>query len=172
MVGRAKLRQYLRTLPPNQAIEEILILYDRLPAVQDYFASRFEEERTQVFEKYRRQIDDEFAVGRREPKGRLSIGRRILREYKQIAAINEDVAALMLHYTSAVLQFIRSYGVYEQPFLAAVVAAFRDAVRLAAKHNFEVEMADRFDSVVADASDVSSDLALELRNSQLENGGT
>jgi hypothetical protein len=163
--GRTELRKFLLSRTAAQLIEEIIILHDRFPPVRDYFEGRVNvEARAQLFGKYARQIEQEFSTSTRNPTGRPSKGREILRAYKQAALLNEDVVELTLLYASAVLRFMRTFGIAEERYYRTVESAFLEAAELTARHGFATESAASFEHVLEKAMDTSEDLGYELRD--------
>jgi Family of unknown function (DUF6155) len=164
-MSKAQLRKFLSSRSSQQLAEEILILHARIPAVREYFDSRLRiESSAEVFAKYSRQIDKEFSTSARNPSGRPSRGRQILRAYKQVAVSNEDVVELTLYYVSAVLSFMEAFGIQEDSYFDTVESAFREAAEVAAAHNLVDKLIGSFKDVIDESADVSDDLASALRD--------
>jgi hypothetical protein len=163
--GHTELRRFLSSRTAAHLVEEIIILYDRFPSVRDYFDGRVNvDARAQLFARHVRQIEREFSVGSRNPTGRPSKGREILRAFKQAAVLNEDVVQLTLFYASAVLAFMREFGIDEYRYYRTVESAFVEAAEITVKHGLEVELAGAFQHVLEKALQTSDDFAYELRD--------
>ena len=170
-MSKAAIRKFRAGLSGQQLAEEILILHDRFPDVREYLSARLQlESSAKTFEKYVRLIDREFSTSVRNPKGRPSVGRQILRAYKQVAISNEDVIGLTLYYVSAVLRFIEEFGVVEDAYVRTVVSAFQEAAKLAAKHNVESAVAADFEEVIEEATVAWDVIGIELRDIAHRNG--
>ena len=164
-MSKTELRKFLASRSPQQLTEEILILHERIPAVREYLSARLEiESAAELFAKYARQIDHEFSTSVRNPTGRPSKGRQILRAYKQVAVSNEETVELTLYYVSAVLTFMRVFGIQEDAYFKTVQSAFREAAEIAMTHDLADQLAPAFEDVIDRAMDASKDLACELRD--------
>ena len=128
------------------------------------------ESSAELFAKYSRQIDQEFSTTVRNPTGRPSRGRQILRAYKQVAVSNEDIVELTLYYVSAVLSFMEAFGILEDSYFKTVESAFREAAEVAAAHNLVDQLAGSFEHVIDESANVSDDLASALRDVVARNG--
>ena len=163
--ARTELRNFLTARTSEQLVEEVMILHERFPAVREYFAARLTVAAgEEVFANYARQIEQEFNTAARNLKGRPSRGREILRAYKQVAVSNKDIVELTLLYVSAVLSFIRAFGIREDAYFRTVESAFLEAAAAATKHGLAGELAGAFEQVIKEAMDTWEDLAFELRD--------
>jgi len=163
-MSKTELRKFLASRSSQQLTEEILILYDRLPAVREYLEARLEiDSSAKSFAKYVRQIDQEFYTCARNPTGRPSKGRQILRAYKQVAASHEDIVGLTLYYVSAVLRFMRIFGIQEDAYFKTVESAFREAAEVTVAHDLVNQLAGAFEEVIDAATNTSEHLACALR---------
>ncbi len=170
-MSKAALRKFLSSRSSQQLAQEILVLYDRFPAVREYLSTRVQlESSAKAFDKYVRLIDQEFRTSARNPKGRPSEGRQILRAYKQVAVSNEDIIGLTLYYVSAVLNFMATFGFTEDAYVRTVVSAFREAAELAAKQNVGPDVIATFEEVIAEATAVWDMVGVDLRDIARLNG--
>jgi hypothetical protein len=170
-MSKAAIRKFLAARSSQQLAQEILILHDRFPEVREYLSARVQlESSAKSFEKYVRLIDEEFSTSARNPKGRPSHGRQIIRAYKHVAVSNEDVIGLTLYYVSAVLRFMKAFGILEDAYARTVVSAFRGAAGLAAKHKVEHALAGAFEDVIEEAAAVWDIFDVDLRDIARRNG--
>lgn len=164
-MSKTDLRKFLSTRSAQQLAEEVLILHERFPEVREYYAGRLKAANgAELFAKYARQIDQEFSTSARNPTGRPSKGREILRAYKRVAVSNEDTVALTLYYVSAVLTFMQTFGIQEDAYFRTVETAFREAAEDTAKHGLASHVAGAFEEALDLAMETSEDFAFELQD--------
>ena len=171
-MSKAAIRKFLARRSSQQLTEEILLLHDRFPEVREYLSGRLQPGASaKTFEKYVRLIDHEFSTSARNPKGRPSEGRRILRAYKRVAVSDDDIIRLTLSYISAVLNFMEEFGVIEDAYVDTVVSAFREAAEIGATlNNMDDAVAGAFEEVIEQATALWDMFEIELREVARRNG--
>ena len=128
--GKAGLRSHLKSLPAGECRELVLELWDRFPAVKDYFASRFSPEGSQaVLAKTKTQIARQLSTSTLNPRGDPAVARRVIAEFRRSQVRPEATIELLLFYVDRALEFVRTYG-DERP-VNSIARTFSDALRLA-----------------------------------------
>ena len=100
-------------------IEEIAILYQRIPEVKEYYQVRGDDAK-EVVKKYKDIIKKEFTEGKGRPfpKGRLSAGKKAVSDFKKLTDDAELTADVMLTYSECVSSFNDEYSVQEEEYNA------------------------------------------------------
>ena len=100
------LKQYLKTCSKEELIGDITELFKKFPVVKDYYQVKLNpQDNTQVAEKYKKIIKDEFFPARGFGKARLSVARKAVNDYKKLAVNPTNIANMMLFYVEQGVKF-------------------------------------------------------------------
>lgn len=117
------LKQYLKNRFKEELIGDISELFQKFDMVKDYYQIQLSPQaEKQVSAKYKKIIENEFFPTRGIGKGRLSVARKAVIEYKKIAENPVEVADIMLFYVEQGVQYTNTYGDI------AILNEFRTAV--------------------------------------------
>lgn len=144
-----QLKQRLTQLPPAQLVDDIIDLYKKFPAVQDYYQSRLAPaSEQQLLEKYKAIIQKEFFPTRGFGKLQLAVARKAIAEYQKVSGSIPDLADLMLFYVEMGVQFTETYGDIHGPFYDSIETMYERAAKFVAKHKLKEQFACRFEEIV------------------------
>lgn len=165
--GRAVLRAHLKTLSPPECREQILELWERFPAVRDYFASRFGGDGAEdVLTRAKARISREFSTGTRSPRGDPAVGRAVITELRRSQVLPEARVEIMLFYVEAALEFAITFG--DDRAVRSIAKTFEDALEVAQGADLVVGLRPGIDRLVAEYANVGWGLGDHLREVWLQ----
>ena len=106
-----ELRQHLATKPPHELINDIVMLYTKYAAVQEFYTLLLNGTYGQeLLDRYKAIITKEFFPAREVGVARIAVARRAVMDYKKLASAPEGVAEIMVHYVELGGAYTRQYG--------------------------------------------------------------
>lgn len=169
--GKSSVRSHLKSLPAADCRELVLELWERFPAVRDYFAGRFSSAGSQaVLAKARAEIAREFSISARNPSGDPAVARRVIAEFRRSQVRPEATIELLLFHVEAALEFMTAFG-DERP-AKSIAKAFADALRLADSENLIARFQAEFARLAADAETIGWGVGEDMREQWLQYGPT
>jgi hypothetical protein len=146
--GKGALRKYLKTLPEEVCREQILELWDRFPAVRDYFSSRLAAGGgSEILYKAKAAIAREFS--RVSSVGRPAVARKIITDFRASHVRTEALIELLLFYVDVGVEYITGLG--DDHPTSSVVTSFREALELASREDLIEVLQPQFEAVVGRA---------------------
>ena len=115
------LKIHLLQKSKEELIAEIMDLSAKFPTVKDYYRikSGADSER-EILEKYKLIITHEFFPARGYGKGRLSVAKKAISEFKKITQSKTELLDLMLHYVEIGVSYTLEFGDIDAPFYSSV----------------------------------------------------
>jgi hypothetical protein len=113
-------RQLIKELEKQDKEELVRILTEmsrRFPIANMYLTMEFGFESAGIIEKYKKAIRKEYFPTRGYGKARSSKVAKILKEFTQIAAFQEDVVELMWYQIENAIDYYKLFGSEYEPFL-------------------------------------------------------
>lgn len=124
----------LRELEDDDLRDELRALYDRFPAVREYYKLELSTNTGAVLEKYKAAVRKAFFTGRRRMNKRgRSASNRVVKDFAAVSIHPKDLVLLHLHRVDVMIEAIRHYRVESVPFHESTVGSFRKALQLAEK---------------------------------------
>ncbi len=151
----SELKKYLRKKSDAELIEEIANLYKKFDSVKEYYRASFFNDDEVVLQKYKDVITDEFFPKslHADPKARLSVARKAVRDYKKVSCSDSGYAEIMLHYVEVGIEFTNTYGGIDTPFYSSMANMYFDAANFIDKHNMVDLFQERLYKMVFDTQD-------------------
>jgi hypothetical protein len=152
--GKPLLRAYLKTLSPADCREQVLELWDRFPAVRDYFMSRLSSEGPEeALKRAKTHIGREFSTEARTPRGDPAVARAVITEFRRSQVRPETNVEILLFYVETALEFAVTFG--DDRAARSIARAFEDALALAE----DAELIARFRTAIEDLISQYGDVA-------------
>ena len=149
------LKRYLKHASREQLAAEISDLFAKFNVVRDYYQTRLSpEDDTQVIEKYKAIIKNEFFPARGFGQARLSIARKAVSDYKKVCRTKALLADLMLFYVQMGIQFTNTYGDIDEPFYDSMESMYKKAVEFIIENELEEAYDRRCRRIVTDTSEM------------------
>ena len=150
-----ELKKHLRKKSDVELVEEIADLYKKFDAVKEYYRASFFNDDEAVLQKYKDVITEEFFPKslHADPKARLSVARKAVRDYKKVSCSDSGYAEIMLHYVEVGIEFTNAYGGIDSPFYSSMANMYFDAANFIDKHNMVDLFQERLYKMVFDTQD-------------------
>lgn len=149
------LKQYLGTRSREQLIADIGDMFSKMDAVKDYYQSKLSlGYSAEVSEKYKSVIKHEFFPERGFGRGRLSVARKAVGDYKKLSDSKFGVADMMLYYVEVGVQFTNTYGDIDEAFYNSMESMYSRAVKYVVRHGLQGQFVERCRRIVTDTSDI------------------
>lgn len=113
----AKLRKELEKQDTEELVRLIAEMSERFPIARMYLTMEFGFESSGIIEKYRKAIHREYFPGRGKGKARSSRVNKMLKEFFQIAAFQEERIEMRLYALENMVEYYRLYIHDYEPFL-------------------------------------------------------
>lgn len=124
----------LKELDEDDLREEMKVLYERFPAIREYYKLELSANTGKVLEKYKAAVRKAFFTGRRRMNKRgRSASSRVIKDFSAISIHPKDLLELHLHRVAVMIEAIKTYRVDSIPFHESTVKSFHKALRMAEK---------------------------------------
>ena len=149
------LKPYLKRAPREQLAADITELFTKFEAVRDYYQAKlFPDRATDVVEKYKAIIRDEFFPARGFGQARLSVARKAVADYKKVCGSKAALADLMLFYVETGVQFTNTYGDIDAPFYDSMESMYKRAVEFIVENELQEAFERRCKRIVSDTEEM------------------
>jgi len=154
-----ELRKSLNGLSQQELVELFIKCCGLSKDVENYLAVRFRGQQVidQLYERYRKQIEDEFFPARGFGKLRLSEAREAIREFRKICNDRKMTFDLMLFHVEMGVDFTTEYGDIDEKFYNSMESMYREVVKWVNSEEgpeLYLEYRDRLFAVVSNTSGV------------------
>src|SRR3954451_20197414 len=147
-VNLRTLRQYLAERSQAELVADIAELFTRFDVVKDYYQLQIGGASPEVLAKYKALIEKEFFPARGEPRGRLSVARKAISDYRKLSPAASSVIDLMLYYVEIGVRFTKTYGDIDEPFYNSLESMYTSAVKLIGEQRLHAEFEPRCHRIV------------------------
>ena len=150
-----ELKKHLRKKSDAELVEEIADLYKKFDAVKEYYRASFFNDDEAVLQKYKDVITEEFFPRSLhvDPKARLSVARKAVRDYKKVSCSDSGYAEIMLHYVEIGIEFTNTYGDIDSPFYSSMANMYFDAADFIKNHSMATLFQEHLYKMVLDTQD-------------------
>jgi len=148
------LRKFLKTLSKEELIKHIVELDKKYKPVQEYHQVCLTSDISELVEKHKDIIENEFFPSTGLPKGRLSVARKSVSDAKKKGFPPEAIADLMFFYVENGVEFINEFGDMEESFYRSMENMYQDALKSVRSHLLGEDFQDRAWKIIEKAEDV------------------
>jgi len=114
---KTKLSKELEKQDGEELLRLVKELARRFPVASMYLTMEFGLDSQPIIDKYKKQIYKEYFPTRGHGKARSSRVNKILKEFTQVAAFQEDVLDIRLYQVELAVEYYRSYVYDYEPFI-------------------------------------------------------
>jgi len=138
----------------DELINEISTLCQKFPQVKEYYQAQRSDPKD-VLNKHKTIIEKEFIEGKTRglPKGRLSVGKKAISDFKKLIKDPELILDLMLTFVESVSWFSTEYGPDRETFYTSPENMFEKALKLMEKNGLLGKYKSRAKKIVMNATD-------------------
>ena len=123
--------------------------------MKNYFNSNLSEAgMIEVFEKYKKIVENEFFPTRGFGKVRLSTARKAISDFKKISTSNTDISDIMLFYVENGVEFTNEYGDIDEAFYMSIESMYQTALKFICKANLLDDFYERCQAIVNNTANI------------------
>ena len=155
----------LKELDEDELREELRGLYERFPALREYYKLELSGSTKVVLDKYKKDVRKAFFTGRRRmgKRGR-SNSARVIKDFKEVSIHAKDLIELNFYRVAVMIEAMDHYNVDNEPFYNSMLKSFERAAEMAKKELMLDTFREMADKIVADFEAFDSDgEGLDLR---------
>jgi len=153
-ITKRTLRQHLAGRSADELTDDILALFDRFPAVKDYYQAQLSDDDEEVRAKYKALVVREFTPERGFPQLRLSVARKAIADYQKVSGSLAGRIDLMLAYVEAGVRCTNTYGDLYEQFYLSMESMYKSAVDLVTEHKLQSTYEPRCWQIVQDTRNI------------------
>ena len=150
-----ELKHYLMDRSSDELIVDISELFKRFEPVEEYYRCRIlPDGNEKLLHKYKGIIQNEFFPSRGFGKGRLSVAKKAITDYKKVSTSVEGLADLMLYYVEVGVEFTDTFGDINESFYRSMVEMYSRALNLIFDCDLSDKCEERCEKIVNDTSEI------------------
>ena len=144
---KAQIKKELSSLPSRSVISIMMELYDSYPDVKENLEARFaqdkEESSSQLLEKYKKIIQDEYFPSKGVEKCRVSVCKKAISDFKKLKPEARDVADLIVFFVEQGCRYTSEYGDMWESFYTSFENNYHAALEFVFKNGLQDDFKDR-----------------------------
>ena len=149
------LKKVLKDSTQADLIRTIADLYKKNDFVKDYCISKYSEsDGSEVLDKHKNIIENEFFPVRGDGRGRLSVAKKSISEFKKLSDDKLSIAELMIFYVEIGIKYTVCYGDIDGPFYFSMESMYGNALQYIFKNGFVEIFNQRCLDIVNDTADM------------------
>ncbi|TAE41125.1 MAG: hypothetical protein EAZ70_02630 [Runella slithyformis] len=153
-ITKNTLKKHLETLEKEELIHEVLRLYEKIKAVKDFYEMDLGTDTNAVLNEYKAKIEKQYFPKRGYGNPKASEVRKVISDFKKIAAFEFDVVDLLIFRVEQAVRFTNAYGDIDEQFYTSAENAFDDALKLAKKTASLAHIRDRAFCIVKETENI------------------
>jgi len=159
----ADLKEYLSGLKDENLRKEVLDLFRQFPNVKEYYSVKLNKENgSEVLEKYKKIIENEFFPVRGHGKLRYSIMKKALTDFKRVSRDIKGIAELMVTYVENGTKFTKTYGDIDEKFYYNMLNMYQQSSDYVRQNNLEETYRGRLKKIMEDGQNIGYGYSDEL----------
>lgn len=166
-MNRNQFVKHLRQLNREELEEEILLLYDKIPDIKEFYKMEMgsDADRKKVYDKYKKEIQSCFKTKsyRKPRRPRIKKTKAILKEARSKSIFDHELADLVLHTAEEAIYFHVEYGFYSETLINNIISWFDEAITLISRSMTEELFETRRTDIVQNRG-----IPFELRKELIE----
>jgi hypothetical protein len=150
----SNLKKGLAKKTKQELVQEILILCQKFPQVKEYYKAQGNDVKD-VLMNYKDIIEKEFVEGKTRglPKGRLSVAKKAVNDFKKLNRSPELIAEIMFTYVESLSWFSSEFCPDREEYYTSPEDIFEDVLGLLKKNNLLGKFERRAYKIVKNATD-------------------
>lgn len=154
-ITSTELKKHFADFDREKLLKEILELFQNFSEVREFYQSKLSDDGdSELCEKYKRIIKNEFFPTRGYGKARLSIAKKAVMDFKKISRDVHSVADIMIYYAEMGVDFTNEYGDINESFYYSMVGMFDMAAKFVTENQIADKYKTRFEKMVKDTSGI------------------
>lgn len=149
------LKKNLNNLSKEELLALLIEVYKKRSDSKELIESKFDSDMEIIaFEKYKKQIENEFFPERGLPTLRYSNMRSALKNFKDISSDPELIAELMFSHVENGVNFTNEFGDIDEKFYDNISRMYLNLLKHLSRNNLLSEYKDRCFKVVTETNDI------------------
>lgn len=134
---KKELSKFLKQATKAELEKEIKKLYDKFELVKQYYQLELAEDTTVIVDEFKAKLRKEYFPSRGYGRGRNSVSRKVVSDFKKIAVFKKDVIDLLLYRVEVMLEYTNAYGDIDEAFYNSLTRSFDEACKLIQKEQLK-----------------------------------
>ncbi|TXF89153.1 hypothetical protein FUA23_11625 [Neolewinella aurantiaca] len=124
----------LKELDEDELREELKTLYERFPALREYYKLELSGSTKAVLDKYKKDVRKAFFTGRRRmgKRGR-SNSAKVIKDFREVSIHAKDLIELNFYRVAVMVEAMEFYNVESEPFYNSMLKSFERSAEMAKK---------------------------------------
>ncbi len=149
------LKTALKDSTKEDLIKSIMDLYKKNDFVKDYCILKYSEgNNSEILSKHKNIIKNEFFPDRGDGRGRLSVAKKSISEFKKLSADELSIAELMIFYVETGVKYTECYGDIDEAFYLSMENMYERALKFIFKNDLLQNFNERCLKIVNDTIDM------------------
>lgn len=149
------LKNFLDTQSKDQLISDIANMCSKSDFVKDYYQNKLNPDNgINVCNKFKSIIKNEFFPARGYGRGRLSVVRKAVSDFRKVSESKQDIADIMIFYVEMGVQFTCAYGDIDESFYNSMESMYGRAVKYIVQNKLIGQFEDRCRKIVDDTCNI------------------
>jgi len=139
-----ELKKILKELSKEELSKDIVDLFKKNEFVKDYYISKYEaDDCLSILIKHKDIIENEFFPKKGDGKGRLSVAKKAITEFKKLSSNKAQIADLMIFYVETGVNYTNSYGDIDEAFYYSMESMYEQAINFIEANKLKKQFKDR-----------------------------
>ena len=148
-----EVRKYLETRDHADLVNDLVLFFGKFDGVKEFYSVQMGHGfSTELLDKYKAIIRNEFFPARGYGNARLSTARKAVTDYKKLSDNQLGLIDLMLFYVEMGVQFTNAYGDINESFYASMESMYESALKLINTGGLTDQYQARCRKIVTDTS--------------------
>ena len=154
-INLTDIKQYLKKADKEELISDITELFQKFPAVKDYYQIKlYPQDEQEIAAKYKKIIEDQFFPSRGLGKAKLSVAKKAISDYKKVCQNQTSLIDIMLFYVEQGVKFTSAYGDINEQFYISMEGVYEQVVKIIIKANLKDNFQARCRKIITDTKDM------------------
>ncbi len=148
-MSKRALRNYLKEIKKSDLEDQIMDLYNRFPAVKQYFDFVFNPKEEKLVQEAKMKISNEyFPLKRKRARARRSVAQKYIKLFLKLEMDPVLTADVMLYNQEIAQTFSADHRVPEA-FYKSMLNSFKESIQFISRHKLRSEFQERIDCIFA-----------------------
>lgn len=165
-VDRRTVVKHLSKLEPDEIQAELLRLYDTFPQVRNWYKEELEEGKSKLLEQVKKRVTLAYFPKKGSGKRRNAVCRKLLSEYRKVAAFDTDMIDLLLHRVEQGVKAAKKPGKRYENYFSALLISWEEAQQLIGRNQLQKDYKKRLDALQKKAKDMPYELQDKLKSTR------
>lgn len=136
--------KYIKNLDEAELVKELQKLYGKFPEIKKFYEMELSPSTDKVVAEYKAKIKKEyFKPSGKFGRGKSSVSRKLIAEFKKITIYESDVIELWVYRTEMMMKYIVDRDYYSESFHKSTTISFETCCKLIIKEKMETEFEPR-----------------------------